>query len=303
MKIGILGIGGVGGYFGGLLAEHYHKSEETRIVFLARDETIRVISDNGLMVSTPERTFFAHPETVTGNPKQAGILDLLICCTKTYDLEKSLDEYRSVVGPGTFILPLLNGVDAVDLIRKKFPEHNILEGCVYIVAKKTGPGIIEKTGKIESLYFGSSSVSKTDLDSILKIFTSAGIDAYCPDDIKQTVWEKFVFISPLATLTSFLDMNIGSIREDEDYFDMLRKLIAEVISVAKAMEINLPDDIHERTLEKIIRLNFEATSSMHRDFQKGGKTEYLSLTKYIIDKGSSFGLALPVYNMMLEKFE
>ena len=143
-RIGILGLGGVGGYFGGLLAKAYSKSEEVEIVFIARGETQKAIAENGLKIITDSTETIVRPKIVSNNPDEIGVLDYLICATKTYDIKESLTLIKPCIVPETVILPLYNGVDAPERIRKIFPENDILQGCVYIISMIFSPGTIRK---------------------------------------------------------------------------------------------------------------------------------------------------------------
>lgn len=132
-RIGILGLGGVGGYFGGLLAKAYYKSYDVEIIFIARGETKKAIAESGLKIITDVDETIVYPKLVSNNPDEIGELDYLICATKTYDIEESLLSLQQCITSRTIILPLYNGVDAPERILKLFPENEVLQGCVYII--------------------------------------------------------------------------------------------------------------------------------------------------------------------------
>lgn len=123
-KIAIAGIGGVGGYFGGWLAKHYENSD-VEIYFIARGENETAIRDHGLQLETTSGNFTAHPKKVSADPNEIGPVDLLLCCTKTYDLEESIARLRPCITRDTVILPLQNGVDSRERIHKIFPEQEV----------------------------------------------------------------------------------------------------------------------------------------------------------------------------------
>lgn len=133
-RIGILGLGGVGGYFGGLLAKEYAQSKTIEIIFIARGETQRNIAKSGLKISTDEGETIVFPDVVSDNPEEIGKLDYLICATKTYDIESSFESYRKCITPNTVILPLYNGVDATERIQKLFPDNSVFMG-VFILSR------------------------------------------------------------------------------------------------------------------------------------------------------------------------
>ena len=297
-RIAILGIGAVGGYFGGLLAERYLNSEEVEIIFIARERIIKIIKDKGLKIITPQEEKIIFPHLVTDNPAEIGQIDYLICCVKSYDLAESLIPLKNCIHSQTILLPLLNGVDAKEIIHSVLPQANVWDGCVYIISRLIEPGIIYEGGKIHSLYFGSVQ-SDEKLNKFDSILLAAGIDSHLSENITLTVWKKFIFISVVASLTSYLNMSIGPILENENHKQLALKLLTEIKAVAKAQKIILPDTIIEKTLATMERMPYETTSSMHSDFKKGGKTEYRSLTEYVVKLGKDLNVKTPEYEKIL----
>jgi len=294
-RIGILGLGGVGGYFGGLLAKAYYKSDEVEIIFIARGETQKAIAENGLKIITDDTETVVHPKLVSNNPNEIGVLDYLICVTKTYDIEESLLSLQHCISTETVILPLYNGVDAPERILQLYPENEVLQGCVYIVSMIFAPGTIRKIGFYEKLFFGSKTASLSQLNALQSIFQKAKIESYIAENIEETVWEKFIFISALASATSYLNQNIGQILSNPDSKAVYIELLNEIESVAKAKGLKLPEDIVNQTIVKLEKSPKEATSSMHRDYLAGNKIEASSLTKFVVEEGIKYGVKTPLY--------
>ncbi|MFV8344108.1 ketopantoate reductase family protein [Flavobacterium sp. XS2P39] len=300
-RIGILGLGGVGGYFGGLLAKAYSDSDAIEIVFISRGATQKALKENGLKIISDESEMIAFPHLVSNNPEEIGKLDYLICATKTYDIESSLESIKNCITPKTIILPLYNGVDATERIQKLFPENNVLQGCVYIVSMIVSPGVIKKIGHYEKLFFGSKNSPISKLNDLQSIFKKASVESYLVENIEETVWEKFIFISALASATSYLNQNIGGILNNPTSKAIYSSLLNEISSVAAAKGLALPKDIVAQTIAKLEKSPQDATSSMHRDFVAGRSTEVTSLTKYVVDQAVNYGVTTPVYRMILEK--
>lgn len=302
-RIGILGLGGVGGYFGGLLAKAYFESDAIEIVFIARGETQKAIAQNGLKIIADTNKITAFPSLVSNNPEEIGKLDYLICATKTYDIETSFESIKSCITPNTIILPLYNGVDAMERIQILFPENTVLQGCVYIVSMIELPGIIKKIGPYEKLFFGSKNAPVSKLNELQSIFENANIESYLVENIEETVWEKFIFISALASATSYLNQNIGGILNYPENKAVYSSLLNEITAVAFAKGLALPNDIVTQTIIKLEKTPKDATSSMHRDLLAGRNTEVVSLTKYVVDQAVKFGVATPIYQMILDKLK
>jgi 2-dehydropantoate 2-reductase len=281
MKILIAGIGGVGGYFGGLLARHYEHHPDIDIYFLARGEHLQKIREEGLKVVKGDETLIVHPKEASDNPVEMEVMDVILFCTKGYDLEGTARMLKACVTNQTIIIPLLNGVDAPERIRKIL-AGNVAEGCVYIISRIIAPGVVENAGNIQKLFFGIEGKTEAKLVQLEKILRDANIEATATDRIRKVCWEKFIFISPLATVTSYYNgSTIGGVREE--HAELLLQLIHEVHDLAKAKGIELDNDIIEKTLKQIHAIPYEHTTSMQRDvIADNHRSELNSLTKFVI---------------------
>jgi len=303
-KIIIAGIGGVGGYFGGLLAKHFYNSENVEISFIARGEHLKEIQRSGLKVKKGTNEFIARPVLATDNPSEIGKADLLIISTKSYDLEAAIRQLQPCIDQDTIILPLLNGVDSKEKIESMLPGNIVLDGCVYIVSRLKQAGVIENSGNIQTLYFGQDNFQSDKLLFFENLFKEAGIEAILSPAISTIIWEKFIFISPTATATTYYDKCIGELLSDDESLTALIALIEEVRQVAVSKNIAVSDNITEITLNKLKSLPFETTSSMHSDFKNNKpKSELHSLTGYVLTEGKKYNLEMPVYLKMNEKLK
>ena len=298
-SITIAGIGGVGGYFGGLLAKHFYESKEVEINFIARGEHLKEIQENGLKVIKGDSEFIAKPNIATDNASDIGFTKFLIACTKSFDLETILHQLAPCIDRNTIILPLLNGVVSRERIKKMYPDNMVLDGCAYIVARLKAPGIVENSGNIQTLFFGKDGQKNDKLELLEELIKQAGIEATLSSHISSIVWEKYVFISPTATATSYFNNSIGEILADEHKVSKIKLLIEEVKQIADAKGISLSDDISKKTLNKLKSLPYEATSSMHSDFRnKKENTELNALTYYVLNEATNYRISLPTYYVM-----
>lgn len=300
-RIGILGMGGVGGYFGGLLAKEYSKSNDIEIIFIARGETQKVIAENGLKILSDDNEMVVFPDLVSNDAEIIGKLDYLICATKAYDIEDSLLSLKKAITKNTVILPLYNGVDAPERISTLFPENEVLQGCVYVVSMIDSPGVIKKIGPYETIFFGSTTASISKMNALQAIFKNASIESYLVDAIEETVWEKYIFISALASATSYLNQNIGELLNTASSRQFYVSLLNEITMIAAVKGLNLPNDIVFQTILKLEKTPQDATSSMHRDLMAGRKIELSSLTEFVVNEGLKYEIDTPTYQMVLEK--
>jgi 2-dehydropantoate 2-reductase len=228
-------------------------------------------------------------------------LDYLICATKTYDIEDSLLSINKCINKNTIFVPLYNGVDAADRISDLFPDNEVLQGCVYIVSMIDSPGVIKKVGPYEKLFFGSRTASIYKLNALQSIFQKASVDSKLVEAIEETVWEKFIFISALASATSYLDQNIGEILESESSRKFYFALLNEITMIAAIKGLELPNDIIMQTILKLEKMPNLATSSMHRDVIAGRKFELGSLTAFVVNEGLKYEMETPMYQLVLDK--
>ncbi len=299
IKILVAGIGGVGGYFGGLLAKYFQDRQDGEVYFLARGKHLAAIQELGLTVVAGQKEFIAKPKLATDKPKEIGIVDCVIVCTKSYDLEETLEQLLPCINDQTVILPLLNGVDSRARIKKRLPNNLVCDGCVYIISRLSLPGRVENLGNIQKLFFGAQGQSDTRLELLEDVFKQAGIESTLSSNIETIIWEKFIFISAMAMVTTYFDESVGPILSDKAKRRTIKQLVQENVAVAQQKGISIASEISEKVLAKLESLPPEATSSLHSDFQsESPKTEIQSLIGYVVAEGQNLNIETPVYNQL-----
>lgn len=297
-KIAVVGTGGVGGFLGGLLARYYEGSSEVEIYFISRGQALENIRRDGLRVDAQQGGFTARPKAATDSAAEIGTMDYVLYCTKAYDVEGGIAGIMPCIGPRTVILPFLNGVDSAEKIKRMLPGNEVWDGCVYVVAYIVEPGhIVERTNGYRYL-FGSPSGSADRLETLRRIFAEAGIEARLEADIVRRVWDKFAFISTVATATSYTDETYGGVLNDPKHRADFTALLDEFQSVARARGVVLSEAIASRVVAQMERIPADTTTSMQRDFRAGRSTEVESLTGYIVREGHRLGVPTPVYDTM-----
>ena len=295
MKIAIAGIGGVGGYYGGLLAKRYSDDEDVEIVFIARGDHLEQIKKNGLNLITEKRTFTVKADLTTDNPAACGIFDCVIFCVKAYGLEESAKLLSPSIDENTVVISLLNGVDNADRLSAVLNKGKIFNGCVYIGAHIVGPGVVQQAGSMNKLFFGNESNDKIEANHIENILKDANIDAEYRTDIENIVWEKYVLISAFATATTFLDTTMRGVIDSEKGKELLDDLLTEVFRVSEAKRIELPKNIRKEIISKVSTFPPEIKTSMHLDFETGNKSDLETFTGYIVREAGKHGLSVPTY--------
>ena len=295
-KIVIVGLGGVGGYYGGMLAKKHVDDPNVKIYFVARGAHLKKVQENGLTLITESGTFQVYPTLATDNVVEIGIADYIIMTPKSYDLDATVEQIKPMVGLGTVILPLLNGIDNSTRIRELLPEAEVWQGCCYIVARLNEPGVVESSGNVHRLQFGYE-LQQTDerLRGFEKLLVDAGIDAHYYENIMHVIWTKFFFISSTASLTSYFDVSFGALLTDEIRRSTLVNVLEELLLVANAEGAEIDHTVIDKVIHQLEKLPFETTASMHSDFKAGKNTEVHGLTGSVVKLGKKHGIATPTY--------
>ncbi len=246
--------------------------------------------------------FTTAVDLATDKPAEAGQLDLVLFCVKSYGLEDAAKSLAGNVHAGTVILPLLNGVNITERLKKTLPKATVLNGTVYISSSIEAPGLVRQKGGTGQIVFGPE--RDEDLEKfryIEDLLKNADIKAELQKDVGVPIWTKYIFISPLAGLTSMLGKGFGAIMSDPKNEEMLRGLMEEVYRIAKAKGIGLPPDIVEVSLGKVKAFPPETKTSMQLDYEKGSQTELEVFTGYIVKAAKELGISTPLNEMVYKE--
>jgi 2-dehydropantoate 2-reductase len=299
MRVAILGAGGIGGYYGGLLARAGHS-----VAVLARGENLSVLRQRGLELRTPEETFLV-PVEASDDVRQFALVDLAIVAVKTYSLAEIAPAARWSAENGALVLPLLNGVGIADrLMERGVPEENVLGGLTTISAERTSPGIFERHGKVQQIVFGEFDPAPPGnvhprskrVGEIAEAFRGASVETRVSGDIRLDLWRKFAFLAPVAAACGLTRSPIGPIRANPFGRLLLQRAIAEVVAVAHARSINLADNEISRILEFCDSLPETNKPSLLRDLEAGRPTEIDDLSGAVSRMGRSLRIETPIHD-------
>ncbi len=264
-------------------------------IFLREGKHLEAIQKNGLKVIQGEKEFITRPTLATDKASEIGVANFIIISTKSYDLEDSIRQLKPCIDDKTILLPLLNGVDSKERIEKLLPNNLVLNGCVYIVSRLAEPGVIANSGNIQKLFFGLDDYTNSKLEHLEGLFKEAGLEARQSQKISSIIWEKFIFISALATATSYFNCNIGELISSKEKSDTFELLVREIIQLAEKKQVISTDGLVEKTIQKVGTMSSNATASMHSDFIAGKQNELETLTYYVIREGEKHEVETPTY--------
>jgi 2-dehydropantoate 2-reductase len=298
MKIAIFGSGGVGGYFGGRLAQAGQD-----VTFIARGAHLAAVTESGLRVDSIGGDFAVHPARATDSPQSMGHVDLVILATKAWQLDSAIEQMKPLVGAGTMILPLLNGMEHMDVLLAAFGREHVLGGLCRLSAFVAGPGHIRHVGIPPFIAFGELDNSKSArVDSLREMFSALnGITVDVPADINVAMWEKFVFISGTSGVGAFTRQPIGEFRANPETRTMLFNAMNETAAVARARGIPLSESFVSDTMKRIDTIQPDVMASMQKDMMEGRPSELNEQTGAVIRMGRAVGVPTPTHEAIYAK--
>lgn len=295
MRIAVVGAGGVGGYFGGRLAE---AGED--VVFLARGAHLDAIRKNGLTVESVAGDFRVSPAAATDDPESIGVVDAVVVAVKAWQVRDAAASMRPLVGPATAVVPLENGVEAPDELAAALGAGPVLGGLCKIVAFIAAPGVVRHTGVAPSLAFGEMDGTESDRVRRLRaLFRRAkGVTVEEPADIRVALWQKFIFISAMSGVGAVTRAPADVVRSVPESRRLLESAMREAQAVGRGRGVPIPEPTADRTLAFFDTLPAGSTASMQRDIQEGRPSELEYQTGAIVRLGREAGVPTPVNDFL-----
>lgn len=291
MKIAIVGAGGIGGYFGGLLAA---AGEDVR--FVVRGRTLQVLRENGLTIESAVTPLHLPQVQATDDPATIGPVDIVIFAVKLPDAAAAAARLLGpLLGPRTLVIPFQNGVEAPRMLADTVPEAQVACGVAYIAAALRAPGVVAHGGPFARLRFGALATAQLPaLEAFRDACKRAGIDGEVVADIRREQWEKFVFLVGLSAMTAVTRKPVGVIRSDPDMRETLRAVMHETFGVGRAEGVDLPADFVENRMAFVDSLPETMQASMLHDLQAGRPLELPWLSGAVVRLGARHGIDTPV---------
>jgi 2-dehydropantoate 2-reductase len=296
MRFGIMAAGGVGAYFGGLLAR---AGEDVR--FIARGAHLEAIRREGLRVEAvvPEGGFTVRAPFAAGDPAEAGVCDVVLFCVKTTANTGAIPAIAPMMGPESVVISLQNGVDNEDQLAARYGRERVMGGAAYIFTSVAGPGLIRQIGGPRRLVFGElKGGASARGERILAALKSAGINAELSADIEAELWTKFIFICAVSGMTALTRSPLGEIMAYEGTRGMLRGVMREVYEVGRARGVRLPEGADEDRFRFLDQQNPASKGSLCHDLEAGRRLEIDALCGTVSRLGREAGVATPLNDFL-----
>lgn len=293
-KVCIVGLGGVGGYMGCMLAHHYDS-----ICFYARGARLASIKENGLkLYSDAFGDFTTYPAKASNQAKNIGVMDYIILSVKNFSLEQVCTEISQMVDDHTVIIPLLNGVDVSDKIRKLIGKGHVLDGLIYITSGADSDFSIHHTSSYGIVHIGCVKENQSDVSLLLEVqelLQNANITCVIENDIEAAIWTKYILNCAYNVVTAYYKATTGDLRKNGIAITQLKSLLEEACSVARRLKVNIAGDLEEVHLNHILQIQSEAaTSSLNRDISLGKQNELETFSGQLLKSASSCHLKIPM---------
>jgi 2-dehydropantoate 2-reductase len=289
MRIAVIGAGGVGGAFGVALAK-----AGGDVTFVARGAHLAAMREHGLRVEGDRGETLIDPVQATDDPASIGPVDIVLFCVKLWDVESAGEQIKPLIGPGTGVIPLQNGIDAGDRLIPILGARHVMAGTVAISATIANAGVIRQTGTFMSMAFGErDGANSTRAQAFLALCRSAGFDAMLSDNIAVPIWQKFILLTAMSGGTAITRLPIGKLRDDPDVFSLFESVMRETEAVGRAEGVALPAGVVEKQIASVRALPVGGTASMAVDLSRGNRLELPWLAGKVVALGRKHGIPTP----------
>ena len=273
MKITVMGTGGVGGYFGARLADAGHD-----VAFIARGNHLKALKDNGLTIYSEIGDLTINPIKVSDNPAEFGEADIILFCVKAYDTQSAANVIKPIMGANTGVIPFLNGIGHIEILKETLGENSVLGGVANISALIEKPGVIRHFSTMQILRVGElDGTLSTRVKQFREACGDAAIDCPIPENIERELWQKIVMICTLAGANCITRLPLGDCRANPQTREFMVNLATEAVAVAKALNVSLPKNQVDLTMKLLDALPGTMKASILAALERGEKLEASAL--------------------------
>jgi 2-dehydropantoate 2-reductase len=288
VRVAVFGAGAVGGYLGLRLAEG-----GADVSFIARGAHLEAMRERGLTLITPEGDRSTVAVQATEDPAAVGLVDVVLFLVKSYDTDEAAGRLSPLIGEGTGVVSLQNGIDNEERIAAAVGREHVLGGAAYILAAIEAPGVVRSNrarivvGELEP---GPPS---DRVQRLVEVARAGGVDALAADDVRRVKWEKYVLLVAFSAVTAATQLTVGDIRGSEAASAMMRAIMVEAWSVGRALGVPLADDHVDRAHALVLAQADNEGTSLRHDLLTGHRMELEALQGTLRRLGRETGITTP----------
>ena len=294
-RIAIIGTGGIGAPLGASLAQ-----AGAEVTFLARGAHLAAIRANGLRVQGDRGETLIQPAQATDDPASAGVMDYVLFCVKQWDVESAGEAIRPMIGPGTAVLPLQNGIDAAERLFPILGRAAVMGASALVTGSIIAPGMVRQTGAYQTITFGEWDGTLSGRGERLRdLCAQAGFEGVLSPDITLAIWDKFVMLASYGGVSALTRLPAGKWRDDPDIFAVYEGALREAAAIGFARGVKFPADIVARKCT-FVRTGFPPhhMASIGNDVVAGNRTELDYLSGKVKALGHEYGIATPFHDFL-----
>ena len=296
MKIAIMGAGGLGGFFGGKLAQAGHD-----VWFIARGQQLAALKASGLRLQGPDPEIVISHPNATEMPAEIGAVDLVLFCVKLYDIEPAAALIKPILTDATAVISVLNGIDGPQRLATALETGTVFSGAARISAKIKAPGVISYLGSGDrhKLTFGHPSRNDHPiLVPFIKACRGAGFAAELAADIDEMLWDKLAQLAQVAALTTLGRIPMEVAMQDPLLFDIGKRVLQEIAAVARAKNVAINPNLVQAKLDIAANYPPNLYASMYHDLAAGKKIEVEGIFGYVAKTGQRLGISTPTIDLV-----
>ena len=296
MKILVIGVGGIGGFIGSFL-----HNAGLQITFIARNKRLDFLKKNGLILQSSIKNIECSKLNVFNSIKDGESFDIIINTVKLYDFDSTFSEIKNKIDGKFVLLPFQNGIYAEEEIKRNLGIENTYGAVAQISSYVNDKQIIKHVGKLATFFVGKYDNSNDNkVEKFCKICQKSGLDFRFKNNIKEKIWEKFVFLSAYSGMTTLTQKTIGEIFSNDLLKDKFITAMQETYNLARANKVEFKNNPIEFWLQKIEKMPYEMTSSMFVDFKKKKRLELHWLSGSLVKNSQEFGLNMKVHKEIVK---
>ena len=293
MRIAIMGAGGIGGCYGGLLAKAGFD-----VTLIARGAHLEAITEKGLRLVQPEGEFTVDV-AATGNPSLLGTVDLVIFSVKAHQNLIAVPLIKPLIGVETTVLTIQNGVESADEIGQEYGADRVLPGSAYVISNVVSPGVVKQQSPIPRVVFGESNGERSQRAiAVQDAFLKANIMAELSDDISRVLWSKHLYNSPANGMASAARLSPRDLIEYPEGRSMFKLAIQEVADVGTASGVPLGKDDVQGAMDLIAARPMGARGSMQADLESGRPLELDAIVGSVGRIGRKLNVPTPIFDIL-----